>query len=197
MGWLGRPGASDILEPDWDRAWFAAKGAPACCMPLMELVRFMADEGMGIDVRFVFMGASVCARGQNRTACKGRGRPTYLAADREEARLVGHGKRRRDGSGYPKGQKGHGGGRVVRCDGGSAAGRAGVRACDVRDDVGSVFRCLLFVVGAAFVASAPATARALIGPSTLHAGGIHTYLHNLCSETLEHNNARASRKLIG
>ena len=63
MGWLGRPGASDILEPDCDRAWLAAKGAPACCMPLMELVRFMADEGMGMDVRLLFMGASVCARG--------------------------------------------------------------------------------------------------------------------------------------
>lgn len=63
MGWLGRPGASDIREPDCDRAWFAVKGAPACCIPLMELERFMADEGMGIDVTFVFIGASVCAHG--------------------------------------------------------------------------------------------------------------------------------------
>ena len=61
---------------------------------------------------------------------------------------------------------------VVRLQG----GRVCVRACDVRDDVGSVFRCVLFVVGAAFVASAPATARALIGPSTLHAGR-YTYIH--------------------
>jgi hypothetical protein len=60
-GWLGRPGASDILEPDCDRAWFAAKGPPAGCMPLMELDRFMADEGMGIDVMLLFMGARVCA----------------------------------------------------------------------------------------------------------------------------------------
>jgi len=63
-GWLGRPGASDILEPDCERAWLAVKGAPAGCRLEMELERFMADEGMGMEVKLLFMGASVCAHGQ-------------------------------------------------------------------------------------------------------------------------------------
>lgn len=60
MGWLGRPGASDILEPDCERAWLEANCPAGCCMFEMELERFMADEGIGIAETLLFTGASVC-----------------------------------------------------------------------------------------------------------------------------------------
>ena len=47
MGCAGRPAASDMREPDWERP---------CCegnwLPMLdtELTRFMADEGIGIAV---------------------------------------------------------------------------------------------------------------------------------------------------
>jgi hypothetical protein len=61
MGWLGRPGASDMREPDCERAWFAPNWPGGCCMFEIELERFMADEGMGIAEMLLFTGASVCA----------------------------------------------------------------------------------------------------------------------------------------
>jgi hypothetical protein len=77
-----------MREPDCERAWFA----PGCCMLEMELDRFMADEGIGIDV-LLAMGASVCASGQSERALfVTEGASTYLAADREEARFLGHGR---------------------------------------------------------------------------------------------------------
>jgi hypothetical protein len=52
----------------------------------------MADEGIGIDV-LLAMGASVCAGcQQERALFATEGASTYLAADREEARLLGHGR---------------------------------------------------------------------------------------------------------
>jgi hypothetical protein len=64
MGWLGRPGASDMREPDCERAWLGGNWDGACCMPLTELVRFMAEAGMGIADMLLFMGAKDCARRQ-------------------------------------------------------------------------------------------------------------------------------------
>jgi hypothetical protein len=61
MGWLGRPGASDMREPDCERAWLGGNWDPACCMPLTELVRFMAEAGIGIADMLLFMGAKDCA----------------------------------------------------------------------------------------------------------------------------------------
>lgn len=51
MGWLGRPGARDMRDPEVERAWFAVLGAPnalAFCIFEMDWERFMADMGMGI-----------------------------------------------------------------------------------------------------------------------------------------------------
>jgi hypothetical protein len=52
MGWAGRPAASDMREPDCERP---------CCPPVMctELVRFIADEGIGIADILLFTGPSV------------------------------------------------------------------------------------------------------------------------------------------
>ena len=58
-GWLGRPGASDILLPLCDRAWFG--GNCGCCMLCTELERFIADAGMGIAEMLLLTGPNVCA----------------------------------------------------------------------------------------------------------------------------------------
>jgi len=60
-GWLGRPGARDILLPLFDRAWFG--GNWGWFMLLMELERFMAEAGIGIAEELLFTGPRVCARG--------------------------------------------------------------------------------------------------------------------------------------
>lgn len=64
MGWLGRPGASDMRDPDCERAWFGGNCNEACCMLEMELVRFIADDGMGIADELLCVGANVCAQCQ-------------------------------------------------------------------------------------------------------------------------------------
>jgi hypothetical protein len=90
-GWLGRPGASDILLPLCDRAWFG--GNWGCCMLWTELERFMAEEGIGIAELLLFTGPNVCAMLE--TVCVRDDRmvrnTTYLAgtADREHTR-IGH-----------------------------------------------------------------------------------------------------------
>lgn len=62
MGWLGRPGARDILDPLCDRAWFGGNCCCDCCMLLTEVWRFMADEGMGMADMLLVTGARLCAR---------------------------------------------------------------------------------------------------------------------------------------
>jgi hypothetical protein len=64
----------------------------------MELVRFMADDGIGIAVELLFTGANVCAccqkvlrGGAMAWGVKVRRRETHLSADRKHARLLGHG----------------------------------------------------------------------------------------------------------
>ena len=61
IGWLGRPGARDILEPDCERAWFGANWFPPSCMFEIELERFMAEAGIGIAEILLLTGPRVCA----------------------------------------------------------------------------------------------------------------------------------------
>jgi hypothetical protein len=51
-GWAGRPAASDIREPDVERPCWPA----AICT---ELLRFMADDGIGIADTLLFTGPNV------------------------------------------------------------------------------------------------------------------------------------------
>ena len=46
LGCAGRPGASDMREPDVLRAWFVVCGA--CCRFEVDVDRFIAEAGMGI-----------------------------------------------------------------------------------------------------------------------------------------------------
>lgn len=62
IGWLGRPGARDMREPDCERAWFGANCDTPPCMLGIELWRFIADEGIGIAVELLVIGPSVCAQ---------------------------------------------------------------------------------------------------------------------------------------
>lgn len=57
-GWLGRPGASDMREPDVERAWLLVKG---CWRFDIEFERFIAELGMGIaEPALWLMPPSVC-----------------------------------------------------------------------------------------------------------------------------------------
>lgn len=83
MGWLGRPGARDMREPDCERAWFGANCDPPGCMLGMELWRFMAEEGIGIAVELLVTGPRVCAQCEKVLSTVewegSRAVPTYLA----------------------------------------------------------------------------------------------------------------------
>jgi hypothetical protein len=58
MGCEGRPGASDIREPEVDRAWFVVCGAAPNCD--VEFERFIAEAGIGIAVALWETAPSVC-----------------------------------------------------------------------------------------------------------------------------------------
>jgi hypothetical protein len=70
-GWLGRPGARDMRDPDCERAWFGGNWIGACCMFDTELVRFIADDGIGIAEVFVWAGPRVCGVMLGREAADG------------------------------------------------------------------------------------------------------------------------------
>jgi len=57
-GCAGRPGASDILEPETDRACPPVCGA--CWKFDMEFDRFIAEDGMGMAEALLLMLPSVC-----------------------------------------------------------------------------------------------------------------------------------------
>lgn len=83
-GWLGRPGARDILDPDCERAWFGGNWWEACCMFTTEPVRFIAEEGIGIAVMLFCTGPRVCAECQSRTRREGVARKRRLTCRRTE-----------------------------------------------------------------------------------------------------------------
>lgn len=102
-GWLGRPGARDILEPLCDRAWLGGNCCCDCCILFAGGWRFMADDGIGMADMLLLTGARLCARGRQCLFSSQDGESegaaaiavamqTYLAwsLDREHSRLVGH-----------------------------------------------------------------------------------------------------------
>lgn len=58
-GWLGRPGARDMREPEVERAWLEVNRLPVCCMLDMEFERFIAEVGIGIAEALCVTGPRV------------------------------------------------------------------------------------------------------------------------------------------